>query len=112
MAYLGDAVYELYVREYLINRGISNVNDLQKESLNYVSATSQSRILDKLINTNILSSEEVDIVKQGRNANSHKSKTTDIVTYHRSTGLECLIGYLYLNNKNRLNEIMENVLCE
>ena len=44
MAYLGDAVYELYVREYLINKGISNVNDLQKESLKYVSATSQKNI--------------------------------------------------------------------
>ena len=54
MAYLGDAVYELYVREYLINKGISNVNDLQKESLKYVSATSQKNILEELINNNIL----------------------------------------------------------
>ena len=54
MAYLGDAAYELYVREYLINKGISNVNDLQKESLKYVSATSQKNILEELINNNIL----------------------------------------------------------
>ena len=100
MAYLGDAVYELYVREYLINKGISNVNDLQKESLKYVSATSQKNILEELINNNILTGEEQEIVRKGRNAPSHKSKSTDIVTYHKATGFECLIGYLYQNNKD------------
>lgn len=109
-AYLGDAVYELYVREYLINKGLSNVNDLQKESLNYVSATSQKNILEDLINNNILTEEELDIVRKGRNAPSHKSKTTDIVTYHKATGFECLIGYLYTNNKERLDEIMKGIL--
>ena len=109
-AYLGDAVYELYVREYLIKKGLSNVNDLQKESLNYVSATSQKNILEDLINNNILTEEELDIVRKGRNAPSHKSKTTDIVTYHKATGFECLIGYLYTNNKERLDEIMKGIL--
>lgn len=109
-AYLGDAVYELYVREYLIKKGLSNVNDLQKESLNYVSATSQKNILEDLINNNILTEEELDIVRKGRNAPSHKSKSTDIVTYHKATGFECLIGYLYTNNKERLEEIMKGIL--
>lgn len=81
MAYLGDAVYELYVREYLVNKGISNVNDLQKESLKYVSATSQKNILEELINNNLLTDEEQEIVRKGRNAPSHKSKSTDIVTF-------------------------------
>lgn len=110
VAYLGDAVYELYVREYLINKGISNVNDLQKESLKYVSATSQKNILEELINNNILTDEEQEIVRKGRNAPSHKSKSTDIVTYHKATGFECLIGYLYQNNKDRLEEIMKGIL--
>lgn len=112
MAYLGDAVYELYVRNYLINKGLSNVHDLQTKSLDYVSAKSQRRILEDLTQKNILTEEEMDIVRQGRNADSHKSKTTDVVTYHKSTGFECLIGYLYQKNKDRLDELMELILCE
>lgn len=110
MAYLGDAIYELYVREYLINKGISNVHELQTESLNYVSAKSQRRIMEELESKNFFTEEEIEIIKKGRNAVSHKSKTTDIVTYHKATGFECLIGYLYKNNKDRLKEIMEEIL--
>ena len=112
MAYLGDAVYELYIRKYLINKGISNVHELQTESLKYVSANSQRKILEDLINKNILTNEEIEVVKQGRNATSHRSKTTDPTTYHKATGFECLIGYLYQNDKTRLDKIMEEVLCE
>lgn len=110
LAYLGDAVFELYIREHLINKGISKVKDLQEESIKYVSAKSQVQILKTLIEKNLLTEEELDIVKRGRNAESHKSKTTDIITYHKSTGFECLIGYLYLNNKTRLNKIMEEII--
>lgn len=112
LAYLGDAVYELYIREHLINMNIKNVNDLQKESIKYVSAKAQSNILAYLIDNNLLSEEEIDLVKKGRNAHSHSSKTTDIVTYKRSTGLETLIGYLYINNKKRLDEIMGVIVSE
>ena len=111
-AYLGDAVYELYIREYLIKKGIKNVNSLQKATIEYVSAKAQSEILSKLIDGSILTEEEIDIVKRGRNAHSHTSKTTDITTYKRSTGLECLIGYLYLNDKNRLGEVMGVIISE
>lgn len=110
LAYLGDAVYELKVRNHLINKGIKNVNDLQKESLNYVSAKSQRMILERLIDENVLTEEELDIMKKGRNTKMHKSKNTDIITYHKATGFECLIGYLYQNNETRLNEIMEKIL--
>ena len=111
LAYLGDAVYELYIREYLINKGICKVNDLQNESLKYVSAKSQSNHLDRLINSNFLSDEEIEIVKRGRNMSSHKSKTTDIITYKRSTGLECLIGSLKVsNNDERIKEIMDFIV--
>lgn len=111
-AYLGDAVYELCVREYLINKGISNVHDLQTKSLDYVSAKSQRRILEDLINKEFLTKEEIEIVIRGRNADSHKSKTTDVITYHKATGFECLIGFLYQNNKERLKKLMEEILCE
>ena len=112
MAYLGDAVFELYVRKYLINKGYETVHELQTKSLDYVSAPSQRRILESLLNQNIFTEEEIEIINRGRNANSHKSKTTDVVTYHKATGLECLIGYLYQNNDTRLNELMEMILCE
>ena len=111
-AYLGDAVYELYIREYLIKKGIKNVNALQKATIGYVSAKAQSEILSKIIDGGFLTEEEIDIVKRGRNAHSHSSKTTDITTYKRSTGLECLIGYLYLNDKNRLDEVMGVIISE
>ncbi len=111
LAYLGDAIYELYIREYLINKGICKVNTLQTESIKYVSAKSQSDYLQKLIDNNFLTKEEIEIVKRGRNMDSHSKKNTDIITYKRSTGLECLIGYLRINNnEQRINEIMNFIV--
>lgn len=112
LAYLGDAVYELYIREYLIGKGISKVKNLQEESIKYVSASSQRKILEKLISDNILSDDEIEVVKHGRNTSSHGSKSTDIITYKLSTGFECLIGYLYINDKNRLDEILKYIVGE
>ena len=112
MAYLGDAVYELYIREYLINKGICKVKDLQNESIKYVSAVSQRKILEELIDNNYLSDEEIEIVNRGRNASSHPSKTTDIITYKKATGLECLIGNLYTNNKDRCYELLNRIVGE
>ena len=109
LAYLGDSVYELYIREYLINKGIVKVKELQKNATNYVSAKNQVKILEQIKND--LTEEEIEIVKKGRNAKSHKApKNTDILTYKHATGFETLIGYLYLNNKERLNEIMKLIL--
>ena len=112
LAYLGDAVYELYIRDYLISKGLANVNALQKASLAFVSAISQRKILENLENNQVFSEEEKQLINRGRNASGHKSKNTDIVTYKKATGLECLIGHLYLNNKVRLNEIMKEIIGE
>lgn len=113
LAYLGDAVYELWIREYLINKGFCKVNDLQNESLKYVSAKSQSNHLERLFNSNFLTQNEIEIVKRGRNMNSHGKKNTDIITYKRSTGLECLIGSLKVDkNYDRINEIMKFIVGE
>ncbi len=112
LAYLGDAIYEVYVREYLIRKGIAKVEDLQREATKYVSAKSQAKILNYLIDNNILSDKEIDIVKRGRNykRDSHP-KNTDIITYKIATGFECLVGYLYFNNDiKRLEEIFNNIL--
>ena len=112
MAYLGDAVYELHIREYLINKGIAKVKDLQQESLNYVRAKSQRTILEEFITREFLTEEEIDIVNRGRNDSSHSSKTTDIVTNKKATGLECLIGNLYKTNIERCNEILNYITGE
>lgn len=112
LAYLGDAVYELHIRNYLINKGIAKVKDLQNMSLNYVSATSQRRILESLLSQNYFTDAEIDIINRGRNASSHASKTTDIITYKKATGLECLIGYLYKNDIERCNEILNYITGE
>ncbi len=109
LAYIGDAAYELYIREHLIKE-IINVNDLQKESIKYVSAKAQRKILEYLEENDTFTKEELSLIKKGRNTKTHKSKTTDIITYKKATGLECLIGYLYINDKKRFNEIMEKVV--
>ena len=110
LAYLGDSVYEVYIREKLINKGINNVDKLQTKSVKYVSAKGQAKILDELIDNNFLSEEEIEIVKRGRNyKRSSHPKNTDIITYKCSTGFETLIGYLYLTNKDRLKEVFDKI---
>lgn len=112
LAYIGDAVYEVYVREYLIKKGISKVLELQKEAIRYVSAKSQCRILNDLMDRHLLTEVELDIVRRGRNykRESHP-KNTDILTYKMSSGFEAMIGYLYLNKETeRLDEIMNFIL--
>ena len=114
LAYLGDTIYENYIRKYLIGKGIGNVNDLQKESINYVSAKSQAKFLQDMLDNNFLSDEEITVVKRARNykTTSHP-KNCDIVTYKYATGLESLIGYLDLEGKkDRIDEIMNFILGE
>lgn len=112
LAYLGDTIYENYVRHFLVKNGISNVNDLQKAAIKYVSAVAQAGFLTKMIDEEFLSEEEINVVKRARNykTTSHP-KNCDIVTYKYATGLEALIGYLDLKNKNmRIDEIMKYIL--
>ena len=111
LAYLGDAIYEVYIRDTLIKQGIAKVEDLTKSATIYVSAKGQANILKNLIDKNYLTEEELDIVKRGRNyKRSSHPKHTDVVTYKYSTGFEALIGYLYLSNKHeRLNEILNQI---
>lgn len=112
LAYLGDTVYENYVRRYLVKRGINNVNDLQKEAANYVSAKSQAKFLKEMTDNNIFNDEETSVIMRGRNnTNSRHPKNCDIVTYKHATGLEAVIGYLSLENKReRIDVIMNYIL--
>lgn len=114
LAYLGDSVYELNIRKNLISKKIYKVNDLQSKALDYVTAKKQCYFIKNLIDNNILTETEIDIVKRGRNAKvSSHPKNTDIVTYKWATGLECLFGYLYINDdKNRINELIRIIMEE
>lgn len=108
-AYVGDAVYELYIRTYLLNTTKMNPHKLHIESIKYVKAKAQAEILEKLMS--ILTIDEQNIVRRGRNTqNHHLPKNTNITEYMYSTAFEGLIGYLYLTKQNdRLNEILK--LC-
>ena len=112
LAYLGDSVFELYIREYVISIRDFKVNDLQKIVTSIVSAKGQVKILNSLTENNILTDDEISVVNNGRNhkTNSHP-KNTDIITYKYATGFEALIGYLYLEkNKKRIEEIIKYIL--
>lgn len=110
LALLGDAIFSLYIREELLKLGVNNPKKLQQKSVDYVSAKGQVKILNNLIDTSSLTEEELDIVKRGRNnkKESHP-KNTEIITYKLSTGFEALLGDLYLNNKDRLMEILSKI---
>ena len=114
LAYIGDAVYELCVREYLLSKKICKVKDLQNESIKYVSAKSQYNILIKMIDENFFTDEELNIIFRARNHKvDHRPKNCDIATYKYATGFEAAIGYLYLNKSfERINEIMDYIRGE
>ena len=112
LAYLGDAVYEVYIRKFLIEKGIAKVDNLQKEAVRFVSAKGQSKILNYLLDNNLLLDDEIMMIKRGRNyKRASHPRNTDIITYKMSSGFEAMIGYLYLNNdKERLTLIMNYIL--
>lgn len=101
LAFIGDAYYELYIREYILNKGITKLHKLHTESIKYVSSDAQYKIITELMGE--LTNEEIDIFKRGRNYN-YKTKTD---AYINASGFEALLGYLYLTrNSKRLNEIV------
>jgi ribonuclease III family protein len=110
LAYLGDAVYELYVRYHLLTKGIVRPQDLQKEATKYVAAVAQAKVYRQIEVT--LAEAEIDIVRRGRNAKSGSvPKNTKVSDYRYSTGVEALIGYLYLSgDQPRLTQLMQLIL--
>jgi len=106
LAYIGDAVYELLIRTYLLDRDLS-VNQLHKTTTKYVKAKAQSELIHKV--EFMLTDEEKSYVKKGRNTKINSSpKNADILDYKYATGFECLFGYLYLSNQDlRLIEILK-----
>ncbi|MBB5325808.1 ribonuclease-3 family protein [Anoxybacillus tepidamans] len=109
LAYIGDAVYELYVRHRLLSKGNVKPNQLHRQAIQYVSAKAQAKALLSLLEQSILTEEEQAIVRRGRNAKSATiPKNTDVQTYRYSTAFEALIGYHFLENNE---ERMERLIC-
>ena len=108
-AYIGDAVYELFIRNKLINETNLKPHKLHIEAIKYVKAKSQAEKLNEIYEN--LTDEEKDIVRRGRNTqNHHLPKNSNVQEYMYSTAFEALIGYLYLTKQNtRLKEILEKV---
>ena len=106
-AYVGDAVFELYVRTMLVDITNLKPHKLHIHAINFVKAKSQAEMLKNIYDN--LSEEEQDIVRRGRNSeNHHLPKNANVQEYMYSTAFEALIGYLYLTKQNdRLKEILE-----
>lgn len=112
LAFVGDAVFEVFVRERLVCRAQRPVSELHRASVEQVCARAQARYSERL--QPILSEEEQDILRRGRNAHSnHVPKNSDPADYHAATAFEALFGYLYLNGRlARLRELFEIVCAE
>ncbi len=109
LAYLGDAVLEIYIREYVISIGKTKIDQLHKYAVKFVSAKAQSKIYDSI--QIILSDEEQVILKKGRNAKKNIPKNVEMVDYRKSTGVEALLGYLFLKHDNvRIKELVDYMI--
>ncbi len=106
LAFLGDAVYSLYVRERLVKTGGGKASDFQKTASKIVSAHGQSELVEKIYG--LMTDEEQEIFRRGRNAKkATKSKNADTLEYNRSTGFEAVLGYLFLLEKHdRISELV------
>ncbi len=110
LAFIGDAVYSLIIREAFVLEANRPVNQLHKLSTEKVSAVSQSRAVKKIMG--VLTEEEIRIFKRGRNAStSHTPKHASEGEYHYSTGFEALIGYLYLCRRYERIKELYNLIC-
>lgn len=111
-AYVGDCVYELYIRTELINKTNLKPHKLHIEAIKYVKAKAQAELLKNIMEE--LTDEEKDIVRRGRNTeNHHLPKNSNVQEYMYSTAFEALIGYLYLTKQDkRLKEILNKSIKE
>jgi ribonuclease-3 family protein len=110
LAYIGDAIYDLVIRTYVVEHGNAPVNKLHKQVVKLVQASAQAKLYHTI--QDMLTEEEEAIYKRGRNAKSFTSaKNADIIEYRTATGLEALIGYLYLTSQTvRLLELIHPII--
>ena len=110
LAYLGDSLYDLYVREHLIARG-GKVRAMHREAISLVCAHAQSEALGRIEEK--LTDEERDVARRARNVHQSPPKNADPGEYHRATALEALVGWLYVTGqRGRMNEVLEMALPE
>ena len=109
LAYVGDAIYEIYIRDYLVDQGQTKPNTLHRMATHYVSAKAQAFLIQGMLEEKLLNEAEETMYKRGRNAKSHTSaKNADITTYRVATGFESLMGYLHLTKQTeRLEELID-----
>lgn len=108
LAYVGDGIYEVEIRTYLIKGGQVKVDALHKAATKYVSAKAQAKIVGELLNMGVLHQEEIDVYRRGKNRKvTSKPKNTDVMIYKVATGFEAMIGFIYL--KGDLNRVRELV---
>lgn len=107
LAYIGDGVYEIFIRTYVMNKGNAPVNKLHKASRELVKASTQAKLYYAI--EDILTEEEKAVLRRGRNAKSYSSpKNGDIGDYRHATGVEALIGYLYIDGQvERIKELID-----
>lgn len=112
LAYMGDAVYEVHVREHLLLTGQVMPNQLHQQAITFVSGKSQAAVILHWLRTGTLTEEEERVAARGRNAKSGSiPKNTSVQTYRYSTAFEALIGYHYLSkNSGRLTELLEKAI--
>ncbi|WP_455249952.1 Mini-ribonuclease 3 [Ruminococcus sp.] len=104
LAFLGDSVYEILVREYLVREANRPAAKLHEQKIQLVCAAFQAQAIDRLLP--LLTEEETAVYKRGRNANNTVPRHTSAQDYHKATGLEALFGYLYLlGEQARLEEL-------
>lgn len=112
LAYIGDAIYELFIRKTLIEQGITQAGKLHQKAVAYTSAEGQKKAL--AIIDEMLTEEEKSVVKRGRNAQlTRKARSTDLMTYQLATGFEALLGYLYLNETHaRIETLCQKIITK
>jgi ribonuclease-3 family protein len=108
LAYLGDAAYEVFVRQHLIEMGLTKPTKLHHQATHYVSAKAQAALIDLMKTDDVLTETEWEYFKRGRNANSHThAKNTSVLTYRISTGFEAVMGFLKLSDETRLAQLAQ-----
>lgn len=111
LAFIGDCIYEILVREELVCTANRPVNDLHRESVKFVCAKAQTEAYYKI--KDILTEEEEAQFKRGRNAKTgHSPKSASDAEYHTATGVEALFGYLYLTEQNERIKELFKIICE
>ena len=111
LAYLGDGVFEVYVREYLIvEKNITKPDLLQKEAIQFVSAKAQAEFMKEAICNQWVNDEEIRIYKRGRNAkNTRTMKNTSVIVHNQSSGFEALIGHFYCRMMKELLKFLNYI---